>query len=143
MKKIAIASILTLFCAFMCVFVAGAVSAQEGWEKTLRLPNGEVVLDMSGEWNVYHEFLERFKWKGKPESAIVLITQEGNTFSGVNQTGSKFTPKGTQTWKGILDKNGFKEVQVNTIENWQRKWVPVTWEISEHGNKIVFVDRDR
>jgi hypothetical protein len=143
MKKIAIVSILTLFCAFTCVFGAGAVSAQEGWEKTLTLPSGEVVLDMSGEWDVYHEFLERYKWKGKPSSSITLITQEGNTFSGVNPTGTKFLPKGTQTFKGILDKDGFKEVQAYTIENFQKKWVPVTWEISEHGNKIVFVDRDR
>jgi hypothetical protein len=46
MRKIAIVSILTLSCVLTCAFVAGTVSAQEGWEKTLTLPSGEKVLDM-------------------------------------------------------------------------------------------------
>jgi hypothetical protein len=56
MKKIAIASIITLFFALTCAFVAGTVSAQGGWEKIVTLPSGEVVLDMRGEWDVLFEF---------------------------------------------------------------------------------------
>jgi hypothetical protein len=56
MNKIAIASIIMLFCAFTCALVAGVVSAQGGWEKTITLPSGEKVLDMRGEWDVFAEF---------------------------------------------------------------------------------------
>ena len=139
MKKIAIASLITVFCALTCAFVAGTVSAQGGWEKTLTLPSGEVILDMRGAWNVLVETHGRAGWFGS-ETSICLITQEGNTFSGVKQTEGKIIRKGTKTLKGVLDKDGFKEVQVYTPLG---TWVSVTWEISEHGNKIVFAHEDR
>ena len=143
MKKIAIASIITLICACTLAFVAGTVSAQEGWEKTITLPSGEKVLDMSGEWDALIELLERFKWLDKPGPDILLITQEGNTFSAVQQIGGKMTPKGTEKIKGILGKDGFKEVQLYTPRSAKLTWVPCTWEISENGNTIVLVDEDR
>ena len=146
MKKIAIASILSLFCAFTCVFGDGAVSAQEGWEKTVKLPSGEVVLDMRGEWDALTELSERLKGKApKPVPNILLITQEGNTFSAVQQIEGKLFTKGTEMFKGVLDKDGFKEVQgyACRLPVVKFKWVPVTWEISENGNKIMFVDKDR
>jgi hypothetical protein len=138
MKKIVIASIITLFCVFTCAFVAGVVSAQGGWEKTITLPSGEVVLDIRGEWDVLVETHGRAGWFGS-ETGITLITQEVNTFSGVKQTEGKMIRKGTKTLKAVLDKDGFKEVQIYTLGS----WVPVTWEISEHGNKIVFLLEDR
>jgi hypothetical protein len=142
MKKITIASILTLFLACTCALVAGVVSAQGGWEKTITLPSGEKVLDMRGEWDALIELSERYKLFGKPEPNIYLITQEGNTFSAVQQIEDKTLPKGTEKLKGVLDKDGFKEVQLYAIRPHQTPqfaWVPVTWEISENGNKIVFV----
>jgi hypothetical protein len=138
MKRIVLVSIVTLFFALTCVLVTGAVSAQEGWEKTVTLPSGEKVLDMRGEWDVLVETHGRASWFGS-ETSICLITQEGTTFSGVKQTEGKIS-KGTKTLKGVLDKDGFKEVQVYTPLG---LWVPVTWEISEHGNKIVFLHEDR
>jgi len=30
---------------------------EEGWKKTVTLPSGEVILDMSGEWDDQQEFL--------------------------------------------------------------------------------------
>ena len=147
MKKIAIASIITLLLAFTCAFVAGTVSAQGGWEKTLTLPSGEVVLDMRGEWDVLVDISGRYKmYVDKPEPNIFLITQEGTTFSAILQIGSKMFPKGTEKLKGVLDKDGFKEVQLYAYRPHQTPqfaWVPVTWEISEHGNKIVFVHEDQ
>jgi hypothetical protein len=141
MKKIAIASIIALFLALTCALVAGVVSAQEGWEKTITLQSGEKVLDMRGEWDVLIETYGEASWAGTMKS-ICLMTQEGNTFSGVKQTEGGMVSKGTKTWKGVLDKDGFKEVQVYTMQNFQWTWVPVTWEISEHGNKIVFLHED-
>jgi hypothetical protein len=127
--------------------VAGVVSAQKGWEKTLTLPSGEVILDMRGEWDALIELLELTKGHA-PEPLphiLLIITQEGNTFSAVQQTEGKLFPKGTEKFKGVLDKDGFKEVQEYAcrLPVVKFKWVPVTWEISENGNKIVFVDEDR
>jgi hypothetical protein len=145
MKKIAIASIITVFCACTLALAAGTVTAQKGWEKTITLPSGEKVLDMSGEWDALIELSERYKLFGKPEPNILLITQEGNTFSAVQQIEDKMLPKGTEKLKGVLNKDGFKEVQLYAVRPHQTPqfaWVPVTWEISENGNKIVFVLED-
>jgi hypothetical protein len=142
MKKIAIASIITVFLACTCAFVVGTVSAQGGWEKTLTLPSGEKVLDMRGEWDVLVELAERYKWFGKPVPNIYLITQDGNTFSAVQQIEGKLLPKGTEKLKGVLDRDGFKEVQLyahRPHQTPQFAWVPVTWKISENGNTMVFV----
>lgn len=113
---------------------------------TITLPSGELVLDMRGEWDVYHEFLERLKWMGKPASDILLISQEGTAFSAVQQIGTAGTPKGTEKFKGVLDKYRFKEVQYYGLRTWgaELTWIPCTREsISENGNKIVLVDEDR
>ena len=144
MKRIAIASILTLLLAFTFALVASAEMTTQGWEKTVTLPSGEVILDMRGEWDALIELLERYKWTApKPVPNILLITQEGNTFSAVQQLEGKRFPKGTEKFKGVLDKDGFKEVQLYACRIVKFAWVPVTWEISENGNKIVFVDEDR
>jgi len=135
MKRIAMASILTLFFAFTFASVASAEMAKEGWKKTVTLPSGEVILDMSGEWDALYEYyglLSQFK----PVTDILTITQDGNTFVAVKQIGSQFVPKGAETIKGILDKDGFKEVQIHRHEF----WAPCTGEISENGNKIVVYD---
>lgn len=141
MKKIAIASIITLFCACTCAFVAGVVSAQKGWEKTLTLPSGEKVLDMRGEWDVLYEFYGQFS-TALPKSDILTITQQGNTFTAVQRGADKWIPKGTERIKGELDKDGFKEVQILRADGKGGMiWVPCKGEISENGNKVV-VDED-
>ena len=144
MKRMAKASIITLFCALTCALVAGVVSAQGEWEKTLTLPSGEKVLDMRGEWDALIEISGRYQgFVDKPEPNIYLITQEGNTFSSVQQIEGEMFTKGTEKLKGVLDKDGFKEVQLYAVRPHQTPefaWVPVTWEISENGNKIVFVN---
>jgi hypothetical protein len=145
MKKIAKASIITVFLAFMSALVVGTVTAQGGWEKTITLPSGEKVLDMRGEWDALIELAEQLKWTGrKPEQNILLITQDGNTFSAVQQIEMKITPKGTEKFKGVLNKDGFKEVYIyrHKVKS-EFIWALCKGEISEHGNKIVFVDEDR
>ena len=146
MKKIAIASILTLFCAFTCALVAGTVTAQEGWEKTVTLPSGEKVLDMRGEWDILYEFYGPLDMLA-PCTDILLITQQGATFSAVKQIGTRWQPKGVESIKGELDKDGFKAVQVYRGAPEEEMgtfiWVPCKGEISENGNKVVFDDGDR
>ena len=142
MKKIAIASILTLFCACTCALVAGVVSAQGGWKKTVTLPSGEVVLDMSGEWDVLYEPYGPSAWVKIPPN-IVLITQQGNTFTAVQQIDGEKLPKGTEIIKGELDKDGFKEVQQYHAPYGVFIWIPCKGEISEDGNKVVVDDGER
>ena len=144
MKRIAMASILTLCFAITCALVARAEMAKEKWEKTITLPSGEVILDMSGEWDVLYEFYGEISWVA-PCSDILMITQQGNTFSAVKQIGTIWKPKGTESIKGELDKDGFKEVQMYRGDmHGIFSWGPCKkWEISENGNKIVFDDGDR
>jgi hypothetical protein len=117
------------------LYVAYAQMAEKGWEKTVTLPSGEVILDMSGEWDSLYEFYGILSYL-KPVTDILTITQEGNTFTAVKQIGSEYVPKGAETIKGIMDKDGFKEIQIYRME----VWAPCTCEISENGNKIVVSD---
>jgi hypothetical protein len=133
MKRIAI---LPLLLAFTFALVASAEMTTKVWEKTVTLPSGEVILDMSGEWDVTYEYYGMFSGL-KPHSDILTITQEGNTFTAVKQIGSEWVPKGAETIKGELDKDGFKEVHGYRANV---GWTPCMWEISEKGNKIVIDD---
>lgn len=96
---------------------------------------------MRGEWDVVYELYGPMAFYGSTQD-MLLITQEGKTFSAVKQIGTKFSPKGTESLKGELDKDGFKEVQSYRLNrDGTRSWVPCTCEfISEDGNKIVFDD---
>jgi hypothetical protein len=144
MKRIAMASILTLCFAFTCALFARAEMAKEGWKKTITLPSGEVILDMSGEWDLLYEKYGPFI--GGHISDILTITQEGTTFTAVKQIGSQWVPKGAETIKGELDKDGFKAVYVYIgaypIDG-SFIWEPCKWEISENGNKVVLDCGDR
>ena len=138
MKKTSIAPVLIL--AFFIAFASVAIAqmAAKGWEKTVTLSSGEVILDMSGEWDDLSGGYGIFSWhKGSPE--ILTITQEGNTFTAVKQIGSRWVPKGAASIKGELDKHGFKvvyayigcEAMDGTFD-----WEECKWEISEKGNKV-------
>ena len=136
MKKTSIASVLVFVLLVAFASVAIAQKAEKDWEKTVTLPSGEVILDMSGEWDVVCEYYGRCSGL-KPHYDILTITQEGNTFTAVKQIGSQWVPKGEETIKGELDKDGFKEVQAYSAG---MGWTPCMWEISENGNKIVIED---
>ena len=135
MKKTSIASVLVF--ALLVAFASFAIAQMAGkaWEKTVTLPSGEVILDMSGEWDALYEFYGILSTAGDI-SDILTITQNGDTFVAVKQIGSQRVPKGAETIKGMLDKDGFKEVQIYRME----VWAPCTGEISKNGNKIVVYD---
>ena len=69
---------------------------------------------------------------------ILTITQEGATFSAVKQIGNSFIPKGAETIKGELDKDGFKEVYqyigVLAMDG-TYEWANCKWKIRENGNE--------
>jgi hypothetical protein len=138
-KKTSIAPVLVF--ALLIAFASFAIAqmAEKGWKKTVTLPSGEVILDMSGEWDSHGEFYGGMSWI-PPVSDILTITQEGTTFIGIKQIGSQYVPKGAETIKGELDRDGFKAVYVYMASypmDGTFEWVPCKWEISENGNKVV------
>ena len=135
MKKASIAPVVALSLLIVFASVAIAEKAGEKWDKTVTLASGEVILDMSGEWSSLYEFYGVLN-NLEPVKDILTITQEGNTFTAVKQIGSEHVPKGSETIRGILDKDGFKEFEIYRMET----WAPCMCEISEKGNKIVFSD---
>ena len=132
---------LWLVFAFFIVFTSVAIAqmAEKEWHKTVTLPGDDVILEMSGEWNVVYEKYGPFN--GAPDiSDILSITQEGTKFTAVKKIGSQYIPKGTETIKGELGKGGFKVVYAY-IGAYPRDgsfvWEQCKWKISENGNKVV------
>ena len=133
--------LMALIATVSFLYVAYAQMAGKGWKKTVTLPNGEVILDMSGEWGVLYENYGPSRLAGSSPD-ILTITQDGNTFVAVKQIGSEWVPKGAESIKGALDKDGFRTIYVY-IWNWSEDnmgWVECKWEIGENGNKIVVYD---
>jgi hypothetical protein len=133
---------LVLFFVLLISFASFSIAqtAKKDWEKTATLPSSEVILDMSGEWNFRNEFYGPFYWV-QPTEYTVMIKQEGASFIGVMQTATKYSAKGSETIKGELDKDGFKQVykmvhEVGTMDD-VYVWELCTWEISQHGNKVM------
>ena len=135
-------TLITLMLVFAILIALASISIaqtlRKDWEETATLPSGEVILDMSGEWDDTGGGYGIFSWyKGSPE--IVTITQEGNRFTAVKQIGSKWVPAGAETIKGELDKDGFKVVYAyigSPAMDGSFDWEECKWEISEHGNKV-------
>jgi hypothetical protein len=104
--------------------------------KTITLPNGEVVWDLNGEWDVFIEpygpWISAGSWK-----QICKITQEGSSFVSVRMLDDLYNPKGSQNLRGELDKSGIKKVQILSSVS-----APLDAKglISEDGNKIIIDD---
>ena len=138
MKNTSIKPVLVFVFLIAFASIVTAQMSEKGWKKTVTLSSGEVILDMSGEWDELGVGYGIFSWfEGSPE--ILTITQEGNTFTAVKQIGSKWVPKGAETIKGELDKDGFKVVYsfiASRAMDGSFDWEECKWEISEKGNKV-------
>ncbi len=126
MKRILIALILGL--VFTVVYAQGDNPLKLGMPNTVALPNGEVIYDMSGEWDAIYDNKEY----GGINKDIVKITQKGNEFVGIKLIGNQWSPKGSETIKGELHKDGLKSFFTKTAIG----WTPSTAKIGERGNKI-------
>ena len=141
MKKMSIAQALVF--VLLIVFASFAIAQMVGkpWEKTVKLSNGDVILDLSGEWDIQGEFYGPFGFIPRnPPPDIVTITQVGTEFSAIKQTGNKWLPAGSETIKGELYKEGFKAVYeyIGTLEmDGNLEWAECKWEISNKGNKLL------
>ena len=143
MKKTSIAPVVVFALMITFASVAIAQMGEKGWEKTVTLPSGEVILDMSGEWDNHIEFYGPISWV-EPVQDIVKFTQEGTAFIGAKQIASRWAPKGTKVIKGKLNKDGFKAVYSHIGNEFGIfEWAECKWEISEDGNKINLDCRER
>ena len=137
MKKL----ILTLIFALVFTTVHALMDnpLKEGMPNTLTLSNGEVVYDLSGDWDAV---LDNGGWATYED--VVKITQKDNQFVGIYLLkGDNNIGKNEEKIKGKLAGNGFEQVFLHGAKPETRKWywLPSEGTISESGNKIV-VKRD-
>jgi len=103
--------------------------------KIVKLPSGEEVFDISGEWDVLAEHYDLWARFGTYPQ-IFKITQEGTSFTGIRLEDSPppATGKaGGKCMQGEVDKNGVKKIEVISG---QGSILPGNCKISEDGNKI-------
>lgn len=123
-------AVLVAVVSFLCMVQAQTV--EKKWKKTVTLPSGEVILDISGEWDAV---LENYgEWKGFGTSEDVFkITQEGSSFVAIRTKGNAYMSPGSAGTRGELDKSGFKKVLIISGAG----PIDAQGQISEDGNKIV------
>ncbi len=110
----------------------------QGSKRTITLPNGEVVWDLNGEWDIYAENYGSWSQYGS-YSDVYKITQSGSSFVGIRMIGNPWMGKGSEAIRGELDKSGFKKVQIiSAIGPLDSKG-----KISEDGNKMIIDDGEK
>lgn len=116
---------------------AGAQAATRG--PMVTLPSGETVWDLTGDWEaVVEHFGPNMNLGTYPN--VHRFTQTGNTFSAIRlKDNPPPSPRGAgnPVWRGELDKNGFKRVEMISSHG---SITPIKGQISEDGNKIVLDD---
>ena len=131
-------ALLVLMCvASMMLFAS--ISHSQSAKKILTLPNGDVVLDLNGDWDVRMENYGPNSWAGSYPQ-LVKVTQTGSSFVGIRMKDDPWNPKGAEAIRGELDKNGFKKVQMMSTKEGP---IDAKGTISEDGNKMMIDNGDR
>ncbi len=114
-----------------------AQTANPAAVKLLKLPNGQEVFDISGEWNVLVENYGEFAIFGTYTNvAHMTIRESDSSFHAVRMNANPPPSNrvaGPLIVIGNLDKNGITKLDVI---GGSAGPVPGTWQISENGNKI-------
>ncbi len=100
-----------------------------GAPNTATLSNGEVVYDLSGEWEAVTTTGCGGLFKG-----TMKITQDGNQFVGILQNGDYPHSTPQEKVKGTLQGAGIVKSQFYAIYGWGNSYA----EISNAGNEIAF-----
>ena len=113
-----------------------AQTAKPAAMKTVKLPNGQEVFDISGEWDTAVENLgAKSRYGAYPQ--VFKITQEGNSFTGIRMKDNPppaHGKAGSKCIQGEVDKNGIKKLEIITGVG---QYLPAVSKISEAGNKIT------
>ena len=135
MRKMILILIIASALLFNFVASPGAEMAnplKAGMPNTVTLSTGDVVYDLNGEWDAIYDN----KQFGKNKD-VVKITQKGNKFIGIKLIGNQWVGKGSETFKGDLEGDGFKSIYGYSA---MRGWTQNKGKISDGGNKIVAED---
>jgi hypothetical protein len=128
--------LLIAFVSFLCV--PQGQTQEKKWKKTVTLPNGEVILDISGEWDVLVEnYGEWSRYGSYPQKEN--ITLEGSSFVGTRMIDDPYNKKGSVQIRGELGKSGFKRVSLISVVG----AIDATGKISDGGNKLVLDAKNR
>ena len=120
---------------FFGIAVAGLGQSQQ--VKKIKLPNGEEVVDLNGEWDALFESFGRYSEYGTSEN-VNKITMKGNSFVGVRMKSTNWYTEGSEAFRGELDKDGIKNLKLKArggIYN-------LKGQISEDGDTIIMDDGD-
>jgi hypothetical protein len=126
---------LVLICLIGLIIFVSTFYGQ-GSKKTITLPSGEVVWDLNGEWDAFVENYGPSISSGSYPQ-IWKITQEESSFVAVRMIDDPWNPKGSQAFKGELDKSGIKKVTVLPTRSGP---IEAKGQISDDGNKIIIDD---
>ena len=111
----------------------GLVQGQE--KKMLKLPNGDEVVDISGEWDTLMEFYGSMSQWGNYEN-VSKITINGNSFIGVRKKLTNWYSEGSEAFRGELDKYGIKNLKLKASGGTYN----LKGQISEDGDTIIMDD---
>ena len=111
----------------------------QGSKKTITLPNGEVVWDLNGEWDVFVENYGLKAYAGNYPQ-INKITQTGSSFVAIRMIDDPNNLKGSQSLQGEIDKSGIIK-KVTITGSFGSYVAEAKGQISDDGNKIIIDDR--
>jgi hypothetical protein len=112
-----------------------AQTAKPAAMKTVKLPSGEEVFDISGEWDAVVENLGTWARFGTYPQ-LFKITQEGSSFTGIRLKDNpppSMGKAGSKCMQGEVDKNGIKKLEMIAGAG---EILPSLTKLSEDGNKI-------
>jgi len=118
---------------FACI---GLIQPQEA--KMVKLPSGEEVVDISGEWDAQIENYGPWTKYGKYTN-VILIRLEGNSFVGIRTKSDTWHSPDSVSFRGELDKDGIKKLQLMTGLG----PIDAKGQISKDGNKILIDDGEK
>ena len=97
---------------------------------TIAQLDAEEAYNLNGEWKAFYNYDPVLTHKDG-----IKIIQQGNNFVGTIINGYEFVPKGSETIKGVLNKNEFKSLFIkgDIITG----WIPATGEIDDKNNKVI------
>jgi hypothetical protein len=123
-----------LFIFSLAIFAwIGLAQAQEA--KTVKLPNGEEVVDIRGEWDDQIENYGPWSQYGKYTN-IIKVTLEGNSFVGIRMKSDRWHSAGSESFRGEINKDGIMKLQLMTGLG----PMDAKGQINEDGNKIILDD---
>ena len=108
-------------------------NAQTAAMKTVKIPNGEEVCDLTGEWDALIENYGEWAQFGSYQN-IIKMTLVGNSFRGIRMMDNgPGRPPNSMIVEIDSEKNGFKQVMLFTGGGPR----PCSGKLSEDGNKIL------